>query len=475
MTIANATETNPTSFPGVRTAARHHLPHSSRTRDLETLRSREFARLDKGGHVYLDYTGGALYAESQLRAHMELLGDAVLGNPHSTSPASQAATELAEQARAAVLHYFNAAPDEYVVVFTPNASAALKLVGEAYPFGSEDRYLLTVDNHNSVNGIREFARTRGAATSYVQITPPELRIDAAALRAGLNQGRPGRNNLFAYPAQSNFSGVTHDLEWISEAQAKGWDVLLDASAFVSSNRLDLGRWHPDFVALSFYKLFGYPTGVGCLIARRESLAKLRRPWFAGGTVTVASVHGDGHVLHEDATAFEDGTINYLSLPAVEIGLRFIESIGIETIHTHVADLTEWLLGQLASLRHSTDIPLVRIYGPLSTERRGGTIALNLNDRQGNLIDFRMIERRANAANISLRTGCFCNPGVSEVIGGLTQVDLESFFRARPPMAFSDFLSAIGISSPGAVRVSFGLPSNLADAQRFVEFATGYLR
>jgi hypothetical protein len=69
-------------------------------------------------------------------------------------------------------------------------------------------------------------------------------------------------------------------------------VLLDAAAFVPTNRLDLAAVHPDFVALSFYKMFGYPTGVGALIARRDGARKLHRPWFAGGTITVASVQAD---------------------------------------------------------------------------------------------------------------------------------------------------------------------------------------
>src|SRR5262249_40383941 len=152
--------------------------------------------------------------------------------------------------------------DEYVAIFTPNASGALKLVGEAYPFAAGDHYLLTADNHNSVNGIREFAWAGGATVTYVPVVAPALRADEGALRAHLARAEPGRNHLFAYPAQSNFSGVQHPLEWIALAQARGWQVLLDASAYVPSNQLDLGRWHPDFVCLSFYKMFGYPTGVG---------------------------------------------------------------------------------------------------------------------------------------------------------------------------------------------------------------------
>ena len=91
--------------------------------------------------------------------------------------------------------------------------------------------------------------------------PPDLRIDEDAC-AHLATARPARHNLFAYPAQSNFSGVQHPLDWIAQAQAHGWDVLLDAAAFVPTNQLDLSRWQPDFVPLSFYKMFGYPTGVG---------------------------------------------------------------------------------------------------------------------------------------------------------------------------------------------------------------------
>ena len=141
----------------------HAYPSYASTDALDDLRAREYARLDATGQVYLDYTGGGLYAERQLREHLDLLSHNVFGNPHSHNPTSQAMTCLVDQARAYVLEFFNAPPDEYVAIFTQNASGALKLVGEAYPFGPGDHYLLTFDNHNSVNGIREFARQKGAA------------------------------------------------------------------------------------------------------------------------------------------------------------------------------------------------------------------------------------------------------------------------------------------------------------------------
>ena len=144
-------------------------PGYGATAMLDDLRRDEFSRLDHQKHIYLDYTGGGLYAASQVTEHMQLLQKEVFGNPHSHNPTSSAMTALVEQAREAVLTFFNASPETYTVIFTANASGALKLVGEAYPFQSDSYYLLTFDNHNSVNGIREFARQCGATTTYVPL------------------------------------------------------------------------------------------------------------------------------------------------------------------------------------------------------------------------------------------------------------------------------------------------------------------
>jgi molybdenum cofactor sulfurtransferase len=118
---------------------------------------------------------------------------------------------------------------------------------------------------------------------------------------------------------------------------------------VPTSRLDLRTVSPDFVVMSFYKMFGYPTGVGCLLVRNETLATLRRPWFGGGTVNFATVQGRMHVLSEGEAGFEDGTLNYLSIPAVETGLRHLQRVGIETIQTRVQCLTGWLITQLLAM------------------------------------------------------------------------------------------------------------------------------
>lgn len=443
---------------------------------IDQLRQTEYGRLDRLNHVYLDYTGGGLYSETQLRQHMDMLLNGVFGNPHSGNPTSLAMTEMDEQAREFVFNFFNASPEEYICVFTPNASGALKHVGESYPFAPGSRYILTFDNHNSVNGIREFARSRGADVTYTPVVPPDLRIDQEHLQELLEAADPEANNLFAYPAQSNFSGVQHALEWIDIAQQHGWDVLLDAAAFTPTNRLDLSKIKPEFVALSFYKIFGYPTGVGALLAKKSVLTKLHRPWFAGGTIEVASVQVPSHYLADGEAAFEDGTIDYLNLPAVEIGLRYIDSIGIEAIHDHVNALVGWLLAQMTAFKHSNGQPLFRIYGPTTTEMRGGTIAFNMYDPHDQLFDFRVVEKLANHHNISLRTGCFCNPGAGELALQISVDAMRNVF-SNERMTFEQFVDAmtqLTELTPGAVRISVGLATNFNDVYSFMQFAETFL-
>jgi selenocysteine lyase/cysteine desulfurase len=449
-------------------------PEYEQTHVLDALRASEYRRLDEQRQVYLDYTGGSLHAESQVRQHAELLSGHVFGNPHSASPSSLGMTTLVERTRRAVLAWFNA-QDGYTAVFTQNATAALKHVGESYPFAPGGRCLLTVDNHNSVNGIRELARAKGAAVAYAPLTTPELRIDRACLHELLAHRNPWANNLFAFPAQSNFSGVKHPLELIGEAQSAGWDVLLDAAAFVPSNRLDLDAVTPDFVSISFYKMFGYPTGVGCLLIRNAALPKLHRPWFAGGTVNFASVQGRRHLLAAGEAGFEDGTLNYLAIPAVEIGLRHLASIGIDTVQTRVRCLTEWLITQLMDLKHTNGRHMVRIYGPVTTASRGGVVTMNFYDPDGHLLDYRRVEELAGRDGISLRTGCFCNPGAGEAAEGLTEEDVDAAMAENRDLTLPRFLQVIthrGGKSAGAIRVSFGVASNFADADRFLQFAAG---
>jgi len=139
------------------------------------------------------------------------------------------------------------------------------------------------------------------------------------------------------------------------------------------------------------------------------------------------------------------------------------------IHERVRCLTGWLLKQILALRHSNGKPLVRVYGPTTTDRRGGTIAFNVCDPTGAVLDCYAMQEQANRYAISVRSGCFCNPGVREIALGFTREDLATSFSKKEQLTFEQFLHVTEHQQQGAVRVSLGLATNFTDIYQFVRF------
>ena len=447
---------------------------SLENRFFANLRDAEYARLDADNQAYLDFTGSALYARRQITAHAERLERTILGNPHSENGPSLVSTATINAAKKRLLEFLDAPESEYVVSFTANTSAAIRLVAESYPFGPHANLVLSSDNHNSMNGVREFARAKGAAVGYVPLDH-ELRLTGA--RRMLQQLRGVETGLFGFPAQSNFSGVRHPLSLVTDAQRMGYGVLLDAAAFLPTSRLSL-RAHPaDFVALSMYKITGYPTGVGALVARRTSLSRLKRPWFAGGTVEYASVQHGSHLLStRNGEGFEDGTPAFIDIAAVGDGLDFIESVGMERIGSHAARHRARFVCTLQQLKNRAGKPLARIYGLSRSDSCGATVAFNLIAAGGRPVPFAHVVERARNEGVSLRGGCFCNPGASESAFGFLAEPTARCFREASVEGFSiaRFSQCLGPDTAvGAVRASMGVATNDRDIDRAVSVIASF--
>ncbi len=423
---------------------------------VSKLRETEFARLDASETVYFDYTGAGLYPSSLINSETQRLLNTVCGNPHSDSAPSRQSTFALEDARAEVLRVFDADPNEYDVVFTANASSAIRILSEAFPFQLGSRLVLTSDNHNAVNGLRLKAERGLATVEYVPLDEELRSLDPVPYLK--DTGRSP--SLFAFPAQSNFSGRKFPLDWVSTAHRAGYFVLLDSASYAPTNPLSLKTVSPDFVAVSFYKMFGYPTGVGALIVKRETLAFLAREYFSGGTVEFVSLHNRMFRTKKGSEGYEDGTPNFLAMPVISEGLRWLEGVGIEAVQTHVATATSALLTGLQGYGDT-----VRIYGPQSTEERGGTIAFNLFD--GDVpVPYESVERAARECGIALRGGCFCNPGAAERAFAMDSDRIRDCLE----MPFSLAHLRQHTQGPvGAVRVSCGIATNMSDLQALQQF------
>jgi len=311
---------------------------------------------------------------------------------------------------------------EYACVFLPSATAALKTVGEAFAWssgsgsgsngsgngsggGSEFRYLR--ENHNSVLGIRGYAEAKGARA--VMMTEDEVESWLEESSDGESDGEEALS-LFAFPALDNFSGVLHPpglwAQRLREKNGKGkkWFTLLDAAAFAPAHSLDLSLHSPDFVSLSFYKMFGLPTGVGALLVRREAFSALSRVYFGGGSTAIATAAPGFNVLKcEPVASFEDGTLPFLDIAALRHGFDFLrrlgaapagkraasssdggEIIGSEQLARHTAALAHFAASELQKIKHRAGAPAVFVFGkhasPHWKELQGGIVNFEIVDR-----------------------------------------------------------------------------------------------
>jgi molybdenum cofactor sulfurtransferase len=434
---------------------------------FEELHNAQFPQL-KPGTVYADWTGGALPPKMLIEAHSAMLQTTAFGNPHSHHGPSATAMDQIMETRQAILDYFNASPDEYEVIFTSGATGAIRLLEHYKYVGGE--LLLLADNHNSCNGLRETAKYSGAVTTRYAPINNDLTIDEEALSGFLSYPRSNGQKLFIYPAKSNYAGTIHSLDWVRHAKNKGWDVMLDAAAYVANNRLDLSKVKPDFIPLSFYKMFGYPTGLGCLIIRKDAYPRLHKKWFAGGSILLVSVMKDFYAPEALGYArFEDGTVNFAMIPAIKAGLEFLKSLN--GTGAHATSIATELYDQLTYMGDWFNKPIIH------SARGNDTVTFSIK-KDGKIVDAWLFEQFANARGVFVRTGCFCNPGVNEKVFGYTIEAYERLYNDKimPTAITIDKLREFSGDAPiGAIRASFGYANSFADVEHICHVVREFLR
>jgi molybdenum cofactor sulfurtransferase len=405
------------------------------------------------------------------------------GNPHSDSTPSAVAGHRIDTIREKALRFFKADPEEWDLVFVANATAAIKLTIECltdHAASSHKQlwYGYHRDSHTSVVGVRELTTTSRCFASDDEV---EKWIECGGIGGPL----PRQLGLFAYPGQSNMTGRRLPLTWPGMIKQKvlraNTYTLLDAAALASTAQLDLSNTQesPDFVALSFYKIFGFPN-IGALLVQKSAAHVLtKRKYFGGGTVDMVVTINDTWHARKTATihdALEDGTLPFHSIfaldHAINVHQRLYGPEPMKFISRHTAQLSKQLHDNLYNLRHRNGKPVVRMYKEPSTvygdsKTQGATIAFNVMKSDGSLIPYTEVEKSANGHGIYIRSGSLCNPG-----------GMATYLEWSPEQMKAAFASGHRCSNPteivngkatGVVRVSLGGMSTASDIRALIYF------
>ncbi|KAH9093327.1 hypothetical protein Ae201684P_008983 [Aphanomyces euteiches] len=432
------------------------------------------------GQIYLDHAGATMYRADQIKQHSDALLRNMFANPHSSaSPSSQRTVEIVDEIRHEIAAFFNTTLEEYDVVFTSGTTAGLKLIGETFPFTDRSLFVYSEDSHNSVVGVLPI--------EVLDSLPNNTTIKEEGTDSEVY-------NLFAFPGECNFSGAKHSLSIVSAVQSNAhkkmnlekyclgaksvapegkWFVLLDAAKLAATNPIDFSRVKPDFVVVSFYKMFGYPTGLGTLLVKKSSGQCLKKAYFGGGTLSVSmSSLNISRPRPEIYRRFEDGTVSYLDILAVQYGLRILRNLSMRSIQRHVQSITYYMYAKLTELRHVNGSRVCVIYGNHHTSNYAGSIiALNFLRSDSSYVGYAEFSKLAGMHNIHVRTGCFCNPGACQAYLGLTTNQMLSHIDQGH--VCGNTLDIIDGRPTGAIRLSFGYMTTKDEVDLFLSFVSTY--
>ncbi|OTA26327.1 cysteine desulfurase [Alloscardovia macacae] len=385
--------------------------------DIAEIRS-QFPLLDQTIHgqplAYLDSGATAQKPACVIDAEADFYRTINAGVHRGAHELAARSTEAYEQARYDVARlvgaHFGDGDDELVV--TGGATAGLNLLANAFDHASLDGIdpfalhpgdevvVSRAEHHSVLLPFQELCRRTGATLRWLDLDAEgRIRTDEESLAEAITE----RAKVVAFTHISNVTGAITDVAAIvARAHAVGALVVLDACQSVPHIAVDFHALDVDFAAFSAHKMYG-PTGVGFLYGRRELLEKLPPVNFGGSMVELAWMEKPAQYMAPPAK-FEAGTQPVAQVVAAGVAARWMREIGLDAIEEHEKTLVPALL-------ELQDIDGVHVLGPLSAERRIGTVAFEIDGVHphdvGQFIDSR---------GIAIRVGHHCAQPVHRHFG-----------------------------------------------------------
>ena len=310
---------------------------------------------------------------------------------------AEEATDAYEGARVIVAKFLNAEIDE--IVFTKGATESLNLIayamgnahaGNRFHLKAGDSIVVTeMEHHANLIPWQQLAARTGATLKWFSVTD-EGRLDLSNLDLLVD----GSTKVVALTHQSNVLGTINPLEDITRrAHEVGAVVVLDACQSVPHMPTDVKALDIDFLAFSGHKAVG-PTGVGVFWGRAELLAELP-PFLTGGSM-IENVTMESATWAPAPRKFEAGVPNMAQVVGLGAALTYLTGIGMDNIHRHEVELTQYLLNGFS------EIADLRIIGPTTTNNRGGVISFTVGD-----IHPHDLGQFLDSQGLAVRTGHHC--------------------------------------------------------------------
>ncbi|MCR5723671.1 MAG: SufS family cysteine desulfurase [Treponema sp.] len=314
---------------------------------------------------------------------------------------SERATKAYEDAREAVAAFIHA-KQAREIIFTRNTSESLNLV--AYTWGmanvhSGDEIVISImEHHSNILPWQMLVQAKGAKLVFLNVDK-ETGVIPESEYAKITP----RTKIVSLTQTSNVLGTTNPIKKVAElAHKNGAIMVVDGAQSSPHIPVDVQDLDADFFAMSAHKLCG-PMGIGALYGKL-SLLEAMPPFLRGGEM-IEYVTTESATWAEVPHKFEAGTVSAGDAVGFAAAVRYIQSIGFDTIVKHDNALAQQLTEGIKKLPH------FHIVGGKDGTKRSGIVTFTIDG-----VHPHDIASLLSDEHIAIRAGHHCAQPLGQYLG-----------------------------------------------------------
>ncbi|HAC31663.1 MAG TPA: cysteine desulfurase [Treponema sp.] len=356
---------------------------------------------DNNGLVYLDTAATAQRPYIVLNA-MDHFYATQNANPlRGLYSLSERATKAYEDARETVAKFINA-KESREIIFTRNSSESLNLV--AYTWGlanvnkGDEIVVSIMEHHSNILPWQFVCQQKGAVLKFMYVDKDSGIIPESEFNK-IND----KTKIVACTHVSNVLGTTNPVKKIASiAHSHGAIMVVDGAQSTPHIKVDVQDLDADFFAMSGHKLCG-PMGIGALYGKIDLLEAM--PPFLRGGEMIEYVTEDSATWAEVPHKFEAGTVSAGDAVGMAAAIRYIQSVGLDTIVEHDNALAVRLIEGIKKIPH------INIIGNTDGTKRCGIVTFTIDD-----VHPHDIATLLSDENIAIRAGHHCAQPLGAYLG-----------------------------------------------------------
>lgn len=329
---------------------------------------RDFPLLMQETAAYLDNAATAQRPQCVLDAEKTFYETQNANPLRGLYPLSIAATEAVEEARLAVRDFLHAKSSQEII-FTRNTTEALNLVAYSYGLShvhAGDEVVVSIlEHHSNLLPWQMVCRQTGAALKFIDCEM-DGRLDLNKVAEVITE----KTKIVAVTHVSNVIGRVNPIREIADmAHRVGAVIVVDGAQSTPHIPVDVQALDADFLAFSGHKVFG-PMGIGALYGKRRLLEKM--PPFLSGGEMIESVTRTGATYAELPYKFEAGTGNAAGAVGLHAAIRYMQSVGFDTMHERETALAARMIAGMA------DMPFIHVLGSENPAEHSGIVTFTVD-------------------------------------------------------------------------------------------------